>query len=153
MAHKQQCHSGRLCFAIANRTRESWAPKILAEAAAMHPQQVARGQAVYALGLYHRNRARPNDKELPEAEEAKWLAEATRNFTEVTKTYSDVLAPDGRAKLGDMANSQLARIKNLPFLRVGKMAPEIAGEDIDGKPFKLSDYRGKIVLLDFWGHW
>jgi peroxiredoxin len=32
-------------------------------------------------------------------------------------------------------------------------APEIAGEDIDGKKFKLSDYRGKVVLLDFWGNW
>lgn len=37
--------------------------------------------------------------------------------------------------------------------RVGKLAPEIEGEDVDGVPFKLSDYRGKVVLLDFWGHW
>lgn len=36
---------------------------------------------------------------------------------------------------------------------VGKTAPEISGEDIDGKSFKLSDYRGKVVLLDFWGNW
>ena len=37
--------------------------------------------------------------------------------------------------------------------RVGQLAPEIAGEDLDGVPFRLSDYRGKVVLLDFWGHW
>lgn len=36
---------------------------------------------------------------------------------------------------------------------VGKLAPEIVGEDIDGKPMKLSDYRGKVVMLDFWGNW
>jgi cytochrome oxidase Cu insertion factor (SCO1/SenC/PrrC family) len=36
---------------------------------------------------------------------------------------------------------------------VGKKAPEIKGEDLDGKAFKLSDYRGKVVLLDFWGFW
>jgi hypothetical protein len=36
---------------------------------------------------------------------------------------------------------------------VGQIVPEIAGEDIDGIPFKLSDYRGKVVVLDFWGHW
>ena len=29
----------------------------------------------------------------------------------------------------------------------------VSGEDLDGKPFKLSEYRGKVVLLDFWGHW
>jgi peroxiredoxin len=39
------------------------------------------------------------------------------------------------------------------FLLPGKMAPDIEGEDIDGKRFKLSDYRGKVVLLDFWGDW
>jgi hypothetical protein len=32
-------------------------------------------------------------------------------------------------------------------------APEITGEDIDGVTFKLSDYRGKVVVLDFWGNW
>jgi len=38
-------------------------------------------------------------------------------------------------------------------LTVGKLAADIEGEDIDGKKFKLSDYRGKVILLDFWGHW
>jgi len=37
--------------------------------------------------------------------------------------------------------------------RVGDVAKEIEGEDIDGQRFKLSDYRGKVVVLDFWGNW
>ncbi|MGO9916429.1 MAG: peroxiredoxin family protein [Isosphaeraceae bacterium] len=36
---------------------------------------------------------------------------------------------------------------------VGGAAPEITGTDLDGKPMKLSDFRGKIVMLDFWGDW
>jgi hypothetical protein len=36
---------------------------------------------------------------------------------------------------------------------LGYLAPEIEGEDIDGRRFKLSDYRGKVVMLDFWGNW
>ena len=36
---------------------------------------------------------------------------------------------------------------------LNKEAPEIEGVDIDGKKFKLSDYRGKVVVLDFWGNW
>ena len=36
---------------------------------------------------------------------------------------------------------------------IGQVAMEIDGEDIDGQRFKLSDYRGKVVVLDFWGHW
>jgi hypothetical protein len=38
-------------------------------------------------------------------------------------------------------------------LAAGQMAPEIQGTDLDGVPFKLSDYRGQVVVLDFWGHW
>ena len=38
-------------------------------------------------------------------------------------------------------------------LEIGKEAPDIEGEDVDGTPFRLSDYRGKIVVLDFWGDW
>jgi peroxiredoxin len=34
---------------------------------------------------------------------------------------------------------------------VGRPAPETEGPDADGKFFRLSDYRGKVVLLDFWG--
>ena len=36
---------------------------------------------------------------------------------------------------------------------LGKPAPDITGEDIEGTSFKLSDYRGKVVMLDFWGNW
>ena len=36
---------------------------------------------------------------------------------------------------------------------LNKEAPDIEGEDVDGQHFKLSDYRGKVVVLDFWGHW
>ena len=44
--------------------------------------------------------------------------------------------------------------KNLTVgTEVGQLAPEIEGTDIDGNEFKLSDYRGKVVLLDFWGDW
>jgi len=38
-------------------------------------------------------------------------------------------------------------------LRVGRVAPDFETEDVDGVAFKLSEYRGKVVLLDFWGFW
>ena len=38
-------------------------------------------------------------------------------------------------------------------LQVGMKAPEIMASDLDGVDFKLSDYRGKVVVLDFWGDW
>jgi len=36
---------------------------------------------------------------------------------------------------------------------VGKTAPEIAGIDLDGRPLRLTDYRGKVVVLAFTGDW
>jgi hypothetical protein len=39
----------------------------------------------------------------------------------------------------------------IEHLRVGQVIPDFERTDQDGVRFKLSDYRGRIVLLDFWG--
>src|SRR5206468_1510915 len=39
------------------------------------------------------------------------------------------------------------------MLSPGSPAPDFTFTDIDGKAHKLSDYRGQVVLLDFWGTW
>lgn len=38
-------------------------------------------------------------------------------------------------------------------MRPGNTCPEIAGFDVEGKPIKLSEYRGKVVLVSFWATW
>jgi len=38
-------------------------------------------------------------------------------------------------------------------MEVGKTAPEIKGKDVNGKAIKLSDFKGKVVVLDFFGDW
>lgn len=38
-------------------------------------------------------------------------------------------------------------------IEVGRKAPEIAGESITGTPVRLSQYQGKVVLVDFWATW
>jgi poly(3-hydroxybutyrate) depolymerase/thiol-disulfide isomerase/thioredoxin len=44
-------------------------------------------------------------------------------------------------------------LKELQFHASGKPAPEIDGVDLDDRPLKLSDYRGRVALLNFWGAW
>ncbi len=34
-----------------------------------------------------------------------------------------------------------------------KAAPEWRLKDLDGKPVKLSDFKGKVVILNFWAIW
>lgn len=36
---------------------------------------------------------------------------------------------------------------------IGRPAVDFAAEDLTGKRISLSDYRGKVVLLDFWATW
>ncbi len=46
--------------------------------------------------------------------------------------------------------------KSLDVLRntaIGVMAPDFSQNDVNGAPVKLSSFRGKYVLLDFWASW
>jgi thiol-disulfide isomerase/thioredoxin len=40
-----------------------------------------------------------------------------------------------------------------PVSSAGNPAPEFLLTGLDGKPLSLADYRGKVVLLDFWATW
>ena len=75
-------------------------------------------------------------------------AKIEKLLTQVVDKFADV--ETRRGKLGENAKRLLFEIRHLS---IGKVAPDIEGEDIDGVEFKLSDYRGKVVLLDFWGDW
>jgi len=75
-------------------------------------------------------------------------AKLEKMFEDVAENYPDV--EFGRKTLGELAEDELFVFK---YLSLGKVAPEIDGIDLDDKPFKLSDYRGKVVMLDFWGDW
>jgi hypothetical protein len=107
------------------------------------PHRDVQGSACFSLGQLLKGRA---DRGGANAEATAKEAEAL--FERVEKDFADV--KQYNRTLGQRAKGELNEIRNL---RIGKEAPDIAGEDIDGVKFKLSDYRGKVVLLDFWGHW
>jgi thiol-disulfide isomerase/thioredoxin len=50
----------------------------------------------------------------------------------------------------DLARTMLFEVNNI---KPGQPAPEIVGTDAEGKEFRLSDYRGKVVLLTFSADW
>jgi hypothetical protein len=77
---------------------------------------------------------------------AKAVAEVEAVFEQAAEKYGDVKLPFG-GTVGDNAKMELFAIRHLA---VGKEAPEIEGLDQSGVRFKLSDYRGKVVLLYLW---
>jgi len=106
------------------------------------------------------------EKKFPFNEEA-LSAETDRLLDLIGDEYADVpashwklsgpnrmfigLAPFSKPKTyGDMAVAMSFELNNII---PGKLAPEIDGTDADSKRFRLSDYRGKVVLLTFTANW
>jgi peroxiredoxin len=61
--------------------------------------------------------------------------------------------PDAMKMESDALFARAAEEFGINPTEVGDEAPGIEGEDVEGKSFKLSDYRGKVVLLTFSGNW
>jgi hypothetical protein len=103
-----------------------------------NPHHEVQGYACFVLTRLLKGRA------------GKAEGEIERLLERVATEYADLKEPNYQRPLGEIAKGELFEIKHLA---IGKLVPDIEGEDLDGKKFKLSDYRGKVVLLDFWGHW
>jgi len=55
-----------------------------------------------------------------------------------------------------LADASAANVKVESFesaLAIGSLAPDFDVRQLDGKPLKLGELRGKTVLLDFWATW
>ena len=74
--------------------------------------------------------------------------EAEALFERTLKEFAGVWpqGPD-RPSLGEWAERSLFQLRDL---RIGRPVPEIEGVDLSGKPMKLSDFRGKVIVLSFW---
>ena len=57
------------------------------------------------------------------------------------------------AEADTLAERAAGNVFRIERLQLGMTAPNFTTADVDGVQFELSDYRGKVVLLDFWGFW
>lgn len=124
------------------------AGKFLAAIREKNENEESLAFATLGLGMWHRGQVKASTGE----EQDKHLADAKKFLAEAGEKYGDVELGGGNT-IGKIASGQVAGLEMIAKLAVGKEVPEIDGEDTDGKSFKLSDYRGKVVLLDYWAFW
>ena len=136
-------------------------PSLLGLAKLLHAQATLSrrlsGASTSQLARYKRSYGAAYVERVAKLDSDALVTAATAALERVISRYADI---DGEVKLngrvvmsgtlGDQAKPVLLEITQLS---VGNVAPEITAEDLEGVPFKLSDYRGKVVMLDFWGHW
>lgn len=132
--HLKSKDIGGACLALSQRGGNI-ATKTLKEVYAANPHKEVKGRALW--GLCQMAKAANSEKDV------------VAICGMIQKDFADIELYPG-TKLGDLAKGELFEIQNLG---IGKAAPEIEGVDAEGVKFKLSDYRGKVVMLDFWGFW
>lgn len=71
----------------------------------------------------------------------------------VLESFPDVPAVKGYGQYVTQLQAQQRQSQIEGKIKVGSPAPDIAFPNPDGKMYKLSDLKGKTVLLDFWASW
>jgi peroxiredoxin/tetratricopeptide (TPR) repeat protein len=112
-----------------------------------HHLERMRGAAALALAISRSRQAqrwRPTNATLA----AMLTSQAEEKFRLVMTRFPGI--PLGTSTMGAIAGRYL---RDMLYLNIGAVAQEIDGEDLEGKRLKLSDQRGKVVVLDFWANW
>lgn len=81
-----------------------------------------------------------------------WQAQTNDRPVDTYQQLATTLSPAVRESVyGKKAIKKIQLVINQPA--VGKLAPDFMAPDTTGKKVSLSEFKGRYVLLDFWGHW
>lgn len=80
---------------------------------------------------------------------ARFAPEIEQLLTTILADYRDARWGRWKVSVKDLERSRFA----FQHLVDGRPAPEIIGTQADGSELKLSNFRGKVVVLDFWADW
>ena len=109
----------------------------LMDLASDRPELAKRYGTIYGRGYIDRLQQIGRDQ----------LVKRMETAYEAAVKFDDVTNIPFKTSVAEKAKSELYELRHLSM---GKLAPEIQGQDQEGRQFKLTDYRGKVVLLYFW---
>ncbi len=79
------------------------------------------------------------------------MAEAGRlEYAELKRLYDSM---SDKVKEMPEAKEIAKELAVLERVQPGQLAPDFEAKDVNGKMLKLSDFKGKYVILDFWASW
>ena len=82
-----------------------------------------------------------------------FVEESATILEKLKADYADVADANGVGPTGETLAIVVDReLADLRTRAVGQLAPEIVGQDVEGRPMALSEFRGKVVVLDFGTH-
>ena len=152
-----------VCLALVN-TQSKTAETFLRTVLGKNPDHTVQGVACYGLAYFLRNQSpdtalllfervmthygdiQYNGLKLIEAAQWQAIQLPVAKAGQATPTATVNNAPASTA-------APKPKPVDKTGLPIGSVAPEIVGQDQNGVMFKLSDYRGRVVVLDFWGDW
>jgi peroxiredoxin len=141
--HFQKAELANLFQALAE-SPSSDCQELLKTAMEKHALPDVRGLAGYALATALIAQAEASVG--PSAGRFSRLAE--EQLEQVIQKYGTVAY--GSTTLGEVSKDKLHALR---YLTEGRPAQEIEGEDLEGRPMKLSDSRGKVTVVAFWADW
>ncbi|HVS11214.1 MAG TPA: redoxin domain-containing protein [Planctomycetota bacterium] len=110
------------------------------------PLRAVQARAQYVLA---RTLMRSRGRQLSEEAALERRAEARKLFVDLAERFGAEDAGRDRTYAAQAERN----LFEIDHLQIGMVAPDFECTDADGVKFKLSDYRGKVVVVDFWGDW
>jgi thiol-disulfide isomerase/thioredoxin len=119
-------------------------PSLVDKILEKNPSKEVKGVAAYAKGQIAYNKYLQSDKK-DDADEA------LKHFNEVPADLAKIKGANGLPL--DVSKSVADMKFFIENIGIGKKMPDLTSVGLDGKPVKLSDHKGKVVVLDIWATW
>ncbi len=81
------------------------------------------------------------------------IGDATKADALMNQLTNDFSGTQFVAKLEEMQAKVAAAQKIQAGLAVGSQFPDFNAQDVNGKPLSIANYKGKVVMIDFWATW